>query len=95
MCAAHGSILYSRLEVSEHNIKRIVFAYLGIVILAAIAIDATGQQPAARSARSGGAGGSTPGVLLQGKPRYGIFGFGSLINDPGEELTKAAVSRQD
>jgi hypothetical protein len=28
----------------------------------------------------------------QGKPRYGIFGFGSLISDPGEELTKAIVS---
>lgn len=75
--------------------KRIAFAYLGIVILAAIAIDAAGQQPAARSAKSGGAGDSTPGVLLQGKPRYGIFGFGSLLNDPGEELTEATVSRQD
>ena len=71
-----------------------IFAYLGIVILAAIAIDAASQQPAARSAKSGG-GGDSASALLQGKPRYGIFGFGSLINDPGEELTKATVSRQD
>jgi hypothetical protein len=75
--------------------KRIALAYLGIVNLAAIAIDAASQQPAARSAKSGGGGDSTPGALSRGKPRYGIFGFGSLINDPGAELTKATVSRQD
>ena len=74
--------------------KPIAFAYLGIVILAALAIDAASQQPATRSAKSGG-GGDSPGALLQGKPRYGIFGFGSLINDPGEELNNATVSRQD
>jgi hypothetical protein len=28
------------------------------------------------------------------KPRYGIFGFGSLISDPGEELTRATVRRE-
>jgi hypothetical protein len=75
--------------------KRLAFAYLGIVILAAIAIDAAGQQPAAKSAKSADAGDPTPSVLLPGKPRYGIFGFGSLISDPGEELTKATGRRQD
>jgi hypothetical protein len=75
--------------------KPIAFAYLGIVILAAIAIDAASQQSAARSAKSDGAGGSTPAVLLRWKPRYRIFGFGSLINDRGDEPTKATGSRQD
>lgn len=36
-----------------------------------------------------------PQPAAQGKPKYGIFGFGSLISDPGEELTKATGSRQD
>ena len=75
--------------------RTLVSGVLGGLIVTVIAIDAAGQQPAAKSAKSGGAGDATPSVLLQGKPRYGIFGFGSLISDPGEELTKATGRRQD
>jgi hypothetical protein len=64
------------------------------LILVVISIDVASQQPAAKSAKPGGAGDSNPGALLQGKPRYGIFGFGSLISDPGEELTAATGRRQ-
>ncbi len=32
---------------------------------------------------------------MQGKHTYGIFGFGSLISDPGEELTAATASRRE
>jgi hypothetical protein len=68
---------------------------VGVLIAANVAIDAAGQLPAATSANSAGAGNPVPSVPSHGKPRYGIFGFGSLISDPGEELTKATVKRQD
>jgi hypothetical protein len=74
--------------------RMLVSGVLWGLIVAAIPIGAAGQQPAAKSAKSGGAGDPTS-ALSQGKPRYGIFGFGSLISDPGEELTRATGSRQD
>ncbi len=33
--------------------------------------------------------------VAQGKHTYGIFGFGSLISDPGEELIAATASRRE
>jgi hypothetical protein len=68
---------------------------LGGIILATLAINAAAQQPPAKSSKSGGMGDSTPSVLVKPKPKYGIFGFGSLIADPGAELTAATVSRQE
>jgi hypothetical protein len=35
------------------------------------------------------------GAPAQGKHAYGIFGFGSLISDPGEELINATASRRE
>jgi hypothetical protein len=35
------------------------------------------------------------GAPAQGKHGYGIFGFGSLISDPGEELIAATASRRE
>jgi hypothetical protein len=64
------------------------------MILATSAIDVAGQQPGARSTNAGGAGTRTADANAQGKPRYGIFGFGSLIGDPGQELTDATDSRR-
>jgi len=75
--------------------RTLVSGVLGGLIMAAIAIDAGGQQPTAKSAKSKDVSDPTPNLLLQGKPRYGIFGFGSLIGDPGEELTNATSRHQD
>ena len=75
--------------------RKLVSGVLGGLIAAVLAIDAAGQQPSAKSVKSAGAGDPAPSVSLQGKPRYGIFGFGSLISDPGEELTKATGRRHD
>jgi hypothetical protein len=64
------------------------------LIVAAFSIGAAGQQPAVKSAKSASASDPMRGVASQGQPRFGIFGFGSLISDPGEELTKATSRRQ-
>jgi len=60
------------------------------LLASALAIDAAAQQAAATSGRG------DPATLSAspGKPRYGIFGFGSLISDPGQELVDATASRQ-
>jgi hypothetical protein len=60
----------------------------GVIILANV-VSANAQQASAPSSKnSSGAKDSVP-------PKYkvGIFGFGSLIADPGEELANATVSR--
>ena len=75
--------------------RLLVSGLLRGLLVPVIALAAASQQPAAGSSNSGGPGGPTPGALSQGKPRYGIIGFGSLISDPGEELTRATRSRQD
>jgi hypothetical protein len=77
------------------SVRRV--AMVGIVgglIAAFFAIAAAGQQPAAKPSVSGDKANSAPTARLQGKPRYGIFGFGSLISDPGDELLEATASRQ-
>src|SRR5258708_5570037 len=38
---------------------------------------------------------TAPVAQSQGKHAYGIFGFGSLISDPGEELAAATASRRE
>jgi hypothetical protein len=70
-----------------------VLAWTMIMVMAVV--DVTAQQPVAKSSKSSSTGDSTSSVLAKGKPKYGIFGFGSLIADPGEELNKATVTRQD
>jgi hypothetical protein len=55
------------------------------------AIEAYGQQTSAPS-RNGRAGRN---VSSQSRHKIGIFGFGSLIADPGEELASATASRVD
>jgi hypothetical protein len=68
---------------------------LGWIVAAAISVQCLAQQPPASSANSGDANKRNPGVLVIAKPKYGIFGFGSLISDPGEELAKATIRRQE
>jgi hypothetical protein len=54
------------------------------------AVAAQGQQPSAPSGRSTTAG---PNEAAPAKHKIGIFGFGSLITDPGEELAAATIAR--
>jgi hypothetical protein len=75
--------------------RTLLVGVLGGWIAAMFAVDAAGQQPAAKSSTPGGTGNPMSTARLQDKPRYGIFGFGSLISDPGEELLKATSSRRD
>jgi hypothetical protein len=48
-------------------------------------------QQLSRSSNDGGTG--APGSQVQARAKIGIFGFGSLIADPGEELASATESR--
>jgi hypothetical protein len=58
-------------------------------ILCAIATAASGQQTVAPTGQSG----TGTNVPASAKHKIGIFGFGSLIADPGEELAKATTSK--
>jgi hypothetical protein len=77
------------------TLRAVVSGLVAGLIVAAIAIDAAGQQPLAKSSKSNGARNPTLDVESQEKSRYGIFGFGSLISDPGEELANATGKRED
>ena len=60
----------------------------GLFVLAT-AIAANGQQANIPSSQSNAGAKASP----QMKHKIGIFGFGSLIADPGEELTAATIAR--
>jgi hypothetical protein len=70
--------------------RRALFANLmcGSLILAT-AITGQGQQPSAPS----GKGSTRPKGSDSVKHKIGIFGFGSLIADPGEELAAATIAK--
>jgi hypothetical protein len=59
------------------------------VIISAIAAGARGQPATAPNGQFG----AGANILAPAKHKIGIFGFGSLIADPGEELARATASR--
>jgi hypothetical protein len=65
-------------------------ALISSLFLVAIAIPAFGQQPASADGRSDAD--HNPARVIH---KIGILGFGSLIADPGEELSSATESRQE
>src|SRR5581483_11635375 len=76
------------------SIKRgLVRGMLIALMVAGVATGAAAQQPAGSAKPDGGD--QATASAQAGKSKYGIFGFGSLISDPGEELTRATARRQD
>jgi hypothetical protein len=94
IAVGEGQFAIGKMGRSMSIVLRVfVTGALGWMMTAAMSVQA--QQPSANSVTPGDTNKHAPSVLATAKPKYGIFGFGSLISDPGEELSKATVSRQE
>lgn len=71
-------------------LRAVVAGLLCAWVAPALTMEAAGpRQAAAKSADA-----PTSTAAPPGKSRFGVFGFGSLISDPGQELIDATASRQ-
>jgi hypothetical protein len=65
-----------------------------LLLAPAMTIGASDPRPAVTPGKSEEAGAPAERIRPGEKPRFGIFGFGSLISDPGAELIAATEKRQ-